>query len=154
MATAAVVASLRELERVRGIGVKLGKRQLTRSESVGAIKQGIIGKGFAALRFVPQADASSNKNTPLQSSRGSKTLDWRWGRLGEVAYRAVNETVQCQIADDLEALIPGVADPAIAKRAGVTFRIYGTRNAFRAFVKHLRTSGVKAIEDAVGKAAR
>jgi hypothetical protein len=154
MATAAVVASLRELERVRGIGVKLGKRQLTRAESVGAIKQGIGGRGFAALRFVPQADASSNKNTPLQSSRGSKTLDWRWGRLGEVAYRAVNETVQCQIADDLEALIPSVADPAIAKRAGMTFRIYGTRNAFRAFVKHLRTSGIKAIEDAVGKAAR
>jgi len=154
MATAAVIASLRELERVRGIGVKLGKRQLSRSENVGAIKQGIPGKGFAALRFVPQADASSNKNTPLQSTRGSKTLDWRWGRLGEVAYRAVNETVQCQIADDLEALIPGVADPAIAKRAGMTFRIYGTRNAFRAFVKHLRTSGIKAIEDAVGKAAR
>jgi hypothetical protein len=154
MATAAVIASLRELERVRGIGVKLGKRQLSRSEGVGAIKQGITGKGFAALRFIPQADASSNKNSPLQSTRGSKTLDWRWGRLGEVAYRAVNETVQCQIADDLEALIPGVADPAIAKRAGLTFRIYGTRNAFRAFVKHLRTSGVKAIEDAVGKAAR
>ena len=153
MATAAVVASLRELERVRGIGVKLGKRELARSESVGAIKQGIGPKGFAALRFVPQADVSSNKNTPLQSSRGTKTLDWRWGRLGEVAYRAVNETVQCQIADDLEALIPSVADPAIAKRAGMTFRIYGTRNAFRAFVKHLRTSGIKAIEDAVGKAA-
>jgi hypothetical protein len=154
MATAAVVASLRELERVRGIGVKLGKRQLGRSDSVGAIKQAIGAKGFAALRFVPQADASSNKNTPLQSTRGAKTLDWRWGRLGEVAYRAVNETVQCQIADDLEALIPGVADPAIAKRAGMTFRIYGTRNAFRAFVKHLRTSGIKAIEDAAGKAAR
>jgi hypothetical protein len=36
----------------------------------------------------------------------------------------------------------------------MTFRIYGTRNAFRAFVKHLRESGIKAIEDAVGKAAR
>lgn len=154
MSTAAVIASLRELERVRGIGVKLGNRQLSRSESAGAIKQGIGAQGFAALRFVPHADASSNRNTPLQSSRGAETLDWRWGQLGEVAYRAVNETVQCQIADDLEALIPNVADPAIASRAGVTFRIYGTRNAFRAFVKHLRASGIKAIEDAVGKPAR
>ena len=154
MATAAVIASLRELERVRGIGAKLGKRPLPGQEAVTAIKGGIIGRSFAALRFVPRADTASNRNIPLQSPRGTKTLDWRWGRLGEVAYRAVDETVRCQIADDLEALIPSVADPAIAKRAGVTFQIHGTRNAFRSFVKTLRTSGIKAIEDAVGKAAR
>ena len=154
MATAAVVTSLRDLERVRGVGVKLGKRQLNRTESVGAIKQGVGAKSFPALEFVPRADAASNRNSPLKSASGSASLDWRWGRLGDVAYRAVDETVKCQIADDLEGLIPSVADPAIAQRAGMTFRIYGTRNAFRAFVKHLQTSGIKAIEDAVGKAAR
>jgi hypothetical protein len=153
MAIAAVTASLRDLERVRGVGTKLGKRQLKGNERVDAIKQGLGAKTFAALDFIPKVDSVSTRNTPLQANSGT-SLDWRWGRLGDMAYRAVDETIKCQIADDLEALIPSVADPAIAKKAGMTLRIYGTRNAFRAFVKQLRTSGVKAIEDAVGKAAR
>lgn len=154
MATAAVITSLRDLERVRGVGAKLGRRDLSRTESVDAIKKGVGVGRFPALEFVPRADASSTRNAGFGSASGAGSLEWRWGRLGDVAYRAVDETVKCQIADDLEGLIAGVADPAVAKRAGMTVRIHGTRNAFRAFVTHLRTSGIRAIEDAVGKPAR
>ena len=154
MATAAVIASLRDLERVRGIGVKLGNKPLSRAQQVQAIKQGSGSSGFAALQFVPREDTASHMNVPLSSHSGSTPLDWRWGRLGEVAYKAVDETVKCQIASELAALIPSVADPAVANRAGMTFPIYGTRDAFRVFVDHLRAAGITAIENAVGKPAR
>ena len=53
-------------------------------------------------------------------------------------------------------------DPRCALHSAITgpntgeaeFKIYGTRNAFRAFVAHLRAEGVTAIEKAVGRRAR
>jgi hypothetical protein len=103
------------------------------------------------MDFVPREDKSSRTNVPLPvADSRSDPLNWQWGRLGDVTYRAVNEAVQCQIAEDLEGMVCSVDDPVVTG----PLRVYGTRNALRAFVRHLREDGIKALEKAVGKPAR
>jgi hypothetical protein len=78
-------------------------------------------------------------------------LEWRWGQLGNAAYSAVDESVKGAIAGELHDMAGSIADPI---EAPLGQRVYGIRNAFLAFVRHLRSDGIKAIEKAVGTPAR
>jgi hypothetical protein len=148
------VTSLRDLERVRAIGVTLGGRKLTSPEKAHAIRSG-VDTPFGATLLIPREDVSSHRNLPLRTSTSQSTpLDWRWGRLGEVAYRAVDETVRVRIAGEIHGMIDGIEDSVTQRHLGVTIKVDGLRAALAAFVKHLQNSGIKALEDAAGKAAR
>ena len=152
MATAAVITSLRDLERVRGVGVRLGRTDIPFAQRAAAVKQALGGPIFAARGFVPREDATAASNAALVRADGGKAaLDWRWGQLGDLAFRAVDETIRGGIASQLNELACNVTDPVSGP---LGLRIYGTRSAFRSFVKHLRTEGITAIEKAVGRAAR
>jgi hypothetical protein len=141
MAVNAVKASFRELERVREAGKKY-----TGSKSSGsradAIKKAMGNPLFAAKGFVPKEDLSSSKNIRLPGTgSGSSGLEWRWGRLGQVAYQQVDKTVKIDIADEILKQLPNVKDPR-------------HREAFKAFVGHVRGYGIRALEAAFGKKAR
>jgi hypothetical protein len=154
MATAAVIASLRELEKVRGVGRSVAQQRPSATDRARII-QNTVGPSFAARNYIPREDPASHGNAALKSANNQQApLDWRWGQLGEVAYRAVDEAVRCSVASELAELIASVDDPVVVTRAGMTFRVHGTRTAFAQFVSHLRNNGIKAIEDSVGIRAR
>jgi hypothetical protein len=151
MATAGVIASLRDLERVRGVGVKLGSSPATLAQKTDEIRQALGPAGFAARAFVPHESKAPGANVPLTTSDGTRApLEWRWGHLGNAAFAAVDETVKGEIAGQLHEMAKDIEEPV--KALGMT--IYGTRNAFLSFVRHLRTDGIAAIEKAVGRPAR
>ncbi len=150
MATAAVITSLRDLERVRGVGRKLAGRSLSLSQRTDAVKQALGTPVFAARGFVPKEDRSAGANVPLPGGGGASPLEWRWGQLGEIAYQEVDVTVKQGIADGLFARLRDVKDPVTEG----PIQIHGTRHAFRSFVDHLRAEGIRALEMAVGKKAR
>jgi len=159
MAIAAVKSSLRELERVREVGRKLAASRLSPSQEHDAIRQALGWPLFAATEaFVPKEDRTSRNNVPLPgTTRGASRLEWRWGRLGDIAYKAVDDTVKCRIAKELCELLPKIPDPAhvkFPKTDRTIFKIPGTRRAFRSFVDHLRREGIRVLEKAVEKKAR
>jgi subtilisin family serine protease/LAS superfamily LD-carboxypeptidase LdcB len=152
MATAAVIGSLRDLERVRGVGVKLGPAQVSLSTKTAEIREALGASGFTARGFAPRESKAPNANVPLVSRDGQRApLEWRWGQLGNAAYSAVDESVKGAIAGELHDMAGSIADPI---EAPLGQRVYGIRNAFLAFVRHLRSDGIKAIEKAVGTPAR
>jgi hypothetical protein len=152
MATAAVIGSLRDLERVRGVGVRLGSRAVTLAQKGDEVRRALGPTGFAARPYVPRESPVAGANLPFTRSDGARApLDWRWGQLGDSAYRAVDDTLRHTIASELRAMAGKVDDP-ISAPLGI--KVYGTRNAFLAFVRHLRDEGIGAIEKAVGKPAR
>lgn len=152
MATAAVIASLRDLERVRGVGVKLGNGAVTVAQKTDEIRRALGGSGFAARGYVPRESKVAGANARLTVPGGARApLEWRWGQLGEMAYAAVDETVKSSIASELHGMANRVKDP-ISAPLGI--RVYGTRSALLSFVRHLRTEGIGAIERAVGSSAR
>ena len=155
MATAAVIASLRDLERVRGIGVRLGRKRLSQAQRVQAIMDGTGKSGYAALRFVPREDVDSRRNVPLaQTGSTPSRLDWRWGQLGDLAYGTVDEIVRCRIAAELEDMIDDIDDKVTFPTAVATITVVGVKGALCEFVAYLRTYGIWAIEKAVAKRAR
>jgi hypothetical protein len=157
MATASVIASLRDLERVRGIGVRLGRKPLSQAQRVQAIMEGTGKSGYAALRFVPREDFNSRRNVPLvQTGSTPSRLDWRWGQLGDLAYGEMDGIVRCRIAAELEDMIDDIDDKVtFTLPAGVaTITVVGVKGALCEFVAYLRTYGIWAIEKAVAKRAR
>ena len=153
MATAAVITSLRDLERVRGIGRKLAGRRLSLSQRTDAIKQALGTPLFGATPFVPKEDRTAGKNVPLPgTTSGASPLEWRWGRLGNKTYQEVDVTIKRRIADELFKRLRDVPDPVVA--TALKIRVRGTRHAFRLFIDHLRAEGIRALEKAVGKKAR
>jgi hypothetical protein len=152
MATAALIASLRDLERVRGVGVKLGGGPATLAQKTDEIRKALGPAGFAARAFTPHESKVAGANVPLTSSDGTRApLEWRWGQLGDAAFSAVDEAVKGQIASELHEMAKDVKDPI---NAPLGIRVYGTQSALLSFARHLRTDGVAAIEKAVGKSAR
>ncbi|MFI5893992.1 S8 family serine peptidase [Actinoplanes sp. NPDC051513] len=152
MATAAVIGSLRDLERVRGAGAGQGAAPITTARKSDAIRAALGPAGFAAKPFVPRADPRPGATTPLTTTDGSRApLEWRWGQLGDAAYRAMDETVRHRIADELAELSRKVDDRI---EAPLGLRVQGVRGAYGAFVRSLRSDGILAIEKAVGHPAR
>lgn len=150
MAVAAIIISLRDLERVRGVGRKLAGRPLSSSQRTEAVKQALGAPAFAARAFVPKEDRTAGANVPLPGANsGPSPLEWRWGQLGDIAYQEVDVAVKRRIADELFARLRDVKDPVESP-----IRIHGTRHAFRLFVDHLRAEGIRALEMAVGQKAR
>jgi hypothetical protein len=137
MATAAVITSLRDLERVRGVGRKLAGRSLSLSQRTDAVKQALGTPVFAARGFVPKEDRSAGANVPLPGGGGASPLEWRWGQLGEIAYQEVDVTVKQGIADGLFARLRDVKDPVTEG----PIQIHGTRHAFD------RLSTTSALKD-------
>jgi hypothetical protein len=154
MAVAACITSLRDLERVRGIGVKLAGRSVSTAERTSEIRRALGGSSptfvFAAKGFVPREDRKPGANVPYPTGGGTSPLDWRWGRLGSETRAAVDASVRGTIASELLARIDDVPDPV--RRYGMEVR--GTKAAFRAFCEHLRGQGIAALERAVGRKAR
>jgi hypothetical protein len=145
MVTAAVAVSFRDLVRVRDAGRRIGKRNLPGPTAAQVINQALKGSRFPALDYVPTEDTTKSKPNDLAD------LDWRWGRLGTVAYAAVDKAVKRRITKELAAKIKTVDDPAPGPAGS---KIHGTREAFQAFVKHLGDEGIRALQEAVGKPAR
>jgi hypothetical protein len=146
MATTAVIASLRDLERVRGAARKVAGRKLSAAQRGDAVRQALGGgMNFAAKPFVPREDRTAGPtgaNVPLPGSKGGKSpLEWRWGQLGDITYNVVDEAVKTRIANELFNRLGSVTDK-------------DQRRVLGAFVDHLRSEGIGAIEKAVGKKAR
>jgi hypothetical protein len=145
MATAAVITSLRDLERIRGVGRKLAGKRLSASQQAEAVRQALGGMVSAALAFVPREDPTVRKdgaNTPLPGQTpGKSPLDWRWGQLGDVTYHVVDEAIKNRIANEVASHLSTVDNS-------------DQRRVLAEFVKHLRADGIRAIERAVGKKAR
>jgi subtilisin family serine protease len=150
MAIAAVIASLRDLERVRGLGVRIGSASVTPPAAAAQIQQALGEDGFAARRFVPREDTTSTANLRLpRPAGGMSRLEWRWGQLGDAAYGAVDTAVRKRIPPELHEMADGM-DKWIDTPVG---RVYGTPDAVRAFARHLRETGIAALEAAVGASA-
>lgn len=162
MATAAVMASIRDLERVREAGVKLSSGPATmpgargRADKRAAIRTALgagrstLGPGrFAARAYVPHEEPGANP--AFASSDGTPApLEWRWGQLGKEACCAVDKAVKGTIADGLEKKAGDVEETVTY----LTMKVLGVRAAYLDFVCHLRNDGIKAIEKAIGKSAR
>jgi hypothetical protein len=122
------------------------------AEKSAAVKTALGGPTFAARGFVPREDRSSSANLPLVRSDGGRSpLEWRWGQLGDAAYRAIDDAVTLRVAGEFHKKVNDVNDPV---EAPLGQRIHGTRNAYRSFVAHLRTEGIVALENAIGKPCR
>ncbi len=155
MAVAAVITSLRDLERARGVGVKLAGQHVSSAQRAAALKQALGGSVFAAKGFVPREDLGSKKNVPLPPRGGPKPpFEWRWGQLGPDAYREVDRIVKTRVYDELFKKLKNVDETATASLGVTTLRIHGVRHAFRLFTEHLRTDGIRVAENAVGRKAR
>ena len=150
MVTAAVVASFRDLVRVRDAGRRIGKRNLTSPAKAQAIKQALKGNLFPALAYVPKEDTTKSKPTPM-SADGRADLEWRWGQLGKVTYDEVNNVMKNRIMKELAAKVETVDDPAPTP---VGIKIDGTRPALKAFVDHLAEEGIRVLVRAVKQPAR
>ena len=152
MAVAALIGSLRDLERVRGVGVRQGSAAVTTAQKASEIRAALGPEGFAARAFVPRADPRPGANPALATTDGTRApLEWRWGQLGPAAYQAVDQAVKGQIATDLLELARDVKEPM---RAPLGIRIFGLRSAISDLVNHLHADGIGALEKAVGKPAR
>ncbi|WP_116948894.1 S8 family serine peptidase [Jiangella endophytica] len=152
MAVVAVTASLRDLERVRGAGVRLGSDAVSLSQRSGAVRQALGSPVFAARGFVPREDTARTTAVALRTSDGSRApMEWRWGQLGPVAHQAVDGTIRRRLADELRTFADQVPDP-VDGPAGM--RIHGIRGAYRLFIRHLRDDGIAVLERAVGRNAR
>jgi hypothetical protein len=145
MAMAAVITSLRDLELVRGMGRKLAGRTLSTAQKADTIRQALAGRTFTALSFVPRENhtaGANGANVPLPGPTGGKSpLEWRWGQLGDITYKVVDDTVKTDIAGRLFDRLTEVAD-------------LDRRNALRLFAEHLCSEGIGVLEKAVGKKAR
>jgi hypothetical protein len=152
MAISGVIAGLRDLERVRGVGVRIGATPVTPPAAAAQIREALGADGFAARRFVPREDPTSTTN-PRLPGPGVKNapLEWRWGQLGPAAYAAVDTAVKTKISPQLREMANGM-DKWID--TPVVGRVYGVPDALRAFARHLRDTGIGAIEAAVGTPAR
>lgn len=152
MAVVAVIASLRELERVRGAGVKLGRAEVSLSQRGAAMRQALGGSVFAARAFVPREDVARTAAVALRVPGGGRApMEWRWGRLGPVAHQAVDTTIRKRLADELLVFAGQVPDPVDGPGG---MRIHGIRGAYRLFIRHLRDDGITVLERAVGRNAR
>jgi hypothetical protein len=152
MATAAVIASLRDLERVRGVGVKLGGASITPAQKAAEIRGALGADGFAARAYVPRESKVAGANLPYALSNGKRApLEWRWGQLGDEAAKAVDKTVRQTIPSELKAMADKVKEPL---NAPMGIKVYGVRRALRAFARHLNTDGIAVLEKAVGRPAR
>jgi hypothetical protein len=150
MAQAAVAVSLGDLRRVRDAGAKVGKRPLSLAQRTDVVRKALGSPIFAARRYVPRERVGDRRNLSMTSTAaGRAPLDWHWGQLGPAAYKAVNDTVKGQIVSELTRLVPSVKDSVTRYHMTVN----GVRGAFQAFIDHLRSDGIKAIENAVGKRA-
>ena len=151
MAINAVIAGLRDLERVRGIGVRIGTSTVTSLDAQTQIREALGPDGFAARRFVPREDPTSTSNLHLPGPGVAKSpLEWRWGQLGPAAYSAVDTAVKKRIPPELREMAKGM-DKWIDTPVG---RVYGTPDAVRAFARHLADTGIAALEAAVDARAR
>jgi hypothetical protein len=109
---------------------------------------------FGAAVYVPREDMSSKVNVPMFHAGGATTpLDWRWGRLGDVAYRAVDDTVKGQLANEIEKIVGGVKD-CVTGGPLDKFTICGVQDALNAFVAHLRSGGITVLQEAIHRPAR
>lgn len=152
MAVVAVVGSLRELERVRGAGVALGRGDVGLPQRSAAMRQALGGTAFVARGFVPREDVGRTAAVALRATGGGRApMEWRWGGLGPVAYQAVDGTIRKRLADELLVFAGQVPDP-VTGPAGL--RIHGIRSAYRLFIRHLRDDGLTVLERAVGRNAR
>ena len=151
MAINAVIAGLRDLERVRGVGVRIGMSTVTSLDVQTQIREALGPDGFAARRLVPREDPTSTSNLRLPGPGVAKSpLEWRWGQLGPVAYSAVDTAVKKRIPPELREMAKGM-DKWIDTPVG---RVYGTPDAVRAFARHLADVGIAALEAAVDARAR
>ncbi|RIQ21808.1 S8 family serine peptidase, partial [Jiangella rhizosphaerae] len=152
MAVVAVIASLRDLERVRGAGVKLGSAEVSLSQRSSAVREALGSTVFAARGFVPREDTGRTTAVALRTADGSRApMEWRWGQLGPVAHQAIDGTIRKRLADELRVFAEQVPDP-VDGPAGL--RIHGIRGAYRLFIRHLRDDGIAVLERAVGRNAR
>ena len=150
MAMAAVVASLRDLERARGVGVRNGSAAVTPPAAAGQYPQALGPDGFAARRFVPREDLTSTSDLRLPGPGGGRSrLEWRWGQLGDVARQAVDTTVKAYFPPQLRTM----SEHMKKWEDSPVGRVYGVPDAVRALARHLQATGIEAIEAAIGAPA-
>jgi hypothetical protein len=153
MVVKAVKVSFGDLERARAAGKKAAGRKLTSPQRADAIKKAIGSPLFAAKAFVPKEDLSSKTNVRLPGTgSGNASWEWRWGKLGSVAYQEVDKTVKGDIVRRLKGRLPEINN--VVKESGVT--IVGIKDAFKSFINYLEsaTGGIRVLEAAVGKKAK
>jgi hypothetical protein len=146
MAVSAVKASLKELQLVRAAGAKhKGKTQMSHAQRL-AIMKGALGitglwNKVAAAAYWPKED----------TSRSSKPLEWRWGKMDQQVYDRVSKDVSTRIAKAFrdKAAAERLKGPKIVAKA---IKIEGTADALYAFSEMLRKKGIKFYEELLGKA--
>lgn len=151
MAVSAVAASIRDLQKVRDAGMRAGPGPHSSARAAELVRQALGAPIFGARRYVPREKPGDARNPAIVSTSGSRApLEWRWGKLGPLAYQAVDATVKGDIVTELMKL-SNTIDDSVSK-FGMTVR--GIRAAYNAFVQHLRNDGISALEAAMGQKAR
>lgn len=151
MAKKAVKTSWDEINKVYAAGRAAAGQKLTPPQRAAALKKALGPKLFGAAGFLPKEDTSSGANLRLPGAGvSSSPLEWRWGKLGPAAYKEVDATIRRRIANELFGRLKDVPDRVKSK--GQT--VMGIRHALRMFIDHLRSTGIGALESAVGKKAR
>jgi hypothetical protein len=151
MARKAVRTSYDEINKAYAGGKGAAGQKLSASKRAAALQQALGDKLYGAAIYLPKEDTSSRTNFRLPGPGvTSAPLEWRWGKLGSVAYKEVDKTVREDIADALFERMKDVPDRVSMK--GQT--VMGIRHAFRTFIDHLRANGISALEAAVSKKAR
>ncbi len=148
MAAASVRASLAEVRRVREAGTHAAGATASTPDQ---IRNALGSSRFAAQGYLPRPNPAPGANPALSNPDGSRApLDWRWGRLGDMAYSAVDVAVRTNIAEAVGDIARSQAD-SVDSSVG---QISGIRDALHAFAQHLRDHGIRAIEEAVHHSAR
>jgi hypothetical protein len=147
MAVAAVAASIRDLQKAREAGVQAGPGPHSKARVDELVRQGT--PRYEARRYVPREKPGANP--AIVSTSGSPApLEWRWGKLGRLAYTAVDDTVKRGIADELRTLSKTTKDSV--SMHGMTVR--GIRVAVDTFAQQLENDGIKVLEAAMGEPSK
>ena len=151
MCVAAVGVSIRDLQRVRDAGLRAGPAPRNSGQDNDIVRQALGSPVFEAKRYVPREKLGDPRNPALVATGSVPApMAWVWGRLGPIAYQAVDATVKGDIADEMKKLSKDMDDTATKYLQTV----HGIRGAYDVFVRHLQTEGIRALEAAMGRPAR
>jgi hypothetical protein len=145
MAVAAVAATIRDLQKARHAGEQAGPGPHSTARVKELVRQALGTPMFEASRYVPREKPGANPAI-VGTSGSPAPLEWHWGKLGKLAYDAVNDTVKGDIVDELKKFSNTINDEVSV--AGI--KVGGIRGAVKAFAEHLHADGITALEHAMG----
>jgi len=160
MATAAVRASLSELDMAKESGLRATQgRCVPPAQLAQAMEKAITGlQPYLAEKFIPREDIMNRPEVGKGSdpAGSGEAIDWRWGQMDEIAKAAVDHVIKTTVADTLRSKQGEVAAPTGIQHVQILLLSADlhVRAAFVAFCDHLASSGILVLEAALASPAQ